>query len=607
MGTTVGSRNRNKDWNRFGEMAAVVIAAVTIAAAMPATAQIEPKAYPSVRTTDAANVDLMTGLPFWSVEDIRIGNDSVGLKHAFFSYMASFSTPRDSFHGGRVWSDATKCPGHSNLGTSFYMVYQQAGECFYLKNGVYSSNEGLGGHLQNDANGNLTYTIRDGTKITASPLYFVNEFMALITRIERPDGLVTSIHYTVGGHSGTSRINSVSNSAGFRFQYVYQSDNPTQIEAWYTVVGVIGYNAAYVACDPAVPCSIPNGWPRSQVAHTRGQAYSTSITAASGERTIFSGNTNPFPNYGRFTSVQLPAQTSPSIFYKYCPNDPGCTIYIAGYPGPVTKTIQQFTLSATIDGATWTYGMTSAGPYQIQRRSTSPTGLTTTLMQREEGWNVSLVTPGPDYYFTNGIPDRLTSVTSGEGDLIRYTYDARGNIAATAHVPEPGFSGPHFTSSAVYPSVCVNRITCNRPTTVSDANGNTTTYTYDPVHGGVLTAVGPSDANGVPRSVRYTYVQKYARYLGPSGVVVQSPTPIWLLESERTCRTSALSGNSCSAPNDEVVTLYEYGPDTGVNNLLLRGVVHDATGLAARTCYGYDRLGNRISETTPNAGLGVCP
>lgn len=53
--------------------------------------------------------------------------------------------------------------------------------------------------------------------------------------------------------------------------------------------------------------------------------------------------------------------------------------------------------------------------------------------------------------------------------------------------------------------------------------------------------------------------------------------------------------------------MYDYGPTTGVNNLLLRGVVVNANGAVSRTCYGSDRNGNRISETSPNANLTSCP
>ena len=42
-------------------------------------------------------------------------------------------------------------------------------------------------------------------------------------------------------------------------------------------------------------------------------------------------------------------------------------------------------------------------------------------------------------------------------------------------------------STASYASSCTNVVICNKPTSTSDARGNTTDYTYDATHGGVLT------------------------------------------------------------------------------------------------------------------------
>jgi hypothetical protein len=39
----------------------------------------------------------------------------------------------------------------------------------------------------------------------------------------------------------------------------------------------------------------------------------------------------------------------------------------------------------------------------------------------------------------------------------------------------------------------------------------------------------------------------------------------------------------------------------------MRGVVVTADGQSLRTCYGYNKFGDKISETSPRAGLGGCP
>jgi len=203
----------------------------------------------------------------------------------------------------------------------------------------------------------------------------------------------------------------------------------------------------------------------------------------------------------------------------------------------------------------------------------------------------------------------IASETSPESDKITYVYDKygdkRGNIWETIRTPKSG-SGS-ITTSAVYPTSCTNPKTCNKPTSTTDANGNTTSYTYDATHGGVLTETGPA-VNGVTPQKRYEYAQRYAWIKNASGGYSQAASPVWLLVRDRSCRTTNPSGASCvGGAADEVVTDYDYGPNSGPNNLWLRGVAVTADGTTLRTCYGYDANGRKISETQPNANLGSCP
>jgi hypothetical protein len=163
--------------------------------------------------------------------------------------------------------------------------------------------------------------------------------------------------------------------------------------------------------------------------------------------------------------------------------------------------------------------------------------------------------------------------------------------------------------SANYDTTCTVPVKCNKPNWVKDGSGNQTDYTYDPTHGGVLTATLPPDANGVRPQTRYTYSQRYAWVLNSSGAYVQSAAPIWALATESFCRTraAASSGTGCTLAGDEVVKTHEYGPNSGPNNLFVRGIAVTADGVTHRTCYGYDRFGNRITETQPAAGLASCP
>jgi RHS repeat-associated protein len=146
----------------------------------------------------------------------------------------------------------------------------------------------------------------------------------------------------------------------------------------------------------------------------------------------------------------------------------------------------------------------------------------------------------------------------------------------------------------------------NKPLSMTDAKGNVTSFTYAPEHGGVLTETGPA-VNGVTPQKRYFYGQRYARL--PADI---AGPPVWLLHNISTCRTGNPhpSGAGCAlGAADEVVTSFDYGPDRWGTNLELLGQDVTADGLTLRTCFAYDGLGRKISETSPNgtAGLAWCP
>jgi len=212
----------------------------------------------------------------------------------------------------------------------------------------------------------------------------------------------------------------------------------------------------------------------------------------------------------------------------------------------------------------------------------------------------------PAAHYSTRRNDLIASVTLPEGNKEEYDYDGRGNVTEKRIVPKSG--SQNIVTSATYPPTCTNFKTCNKPTSVTDANVNTSIFTYSPDHGGVLTQVGPV-VNGVSPAKKYGYVQRYAWVKNGSGYA-QASTPVWLLESERTCNTSALnlSNGTCAAGSpDAVITTYDYGPDSGPNNLWLTGVAVTADGQTLRTCYTYDEFGRQISKTEPKANIASCP
>jgi hypothetical protein len=198
----------------------------------------------------------------------------------------------------------------------------------------------------------------------------------------------------------------------------------------------------------------------------------------------------------------------------------------------------------------------------------------------------------------------LVSFTDPEGVKTELFYDTVGNVTKAVRHPKSG-SAPNIVTQAAYDTA--NPKSQTKPLWTIDANWGVTSYIYAQAHGGVLAETDPA-VNGVTPQKRYTYQQRYAWISNGAGGYAHAASPVWLLTEMRSCKTSnPASGGGCAAgASDEMVTTYDYGPDAGPNNLLLRGTVVDAGGLALRTCYGYDAMGNKVSETSPRGTSGPC-
>jgi YD repeat-containing protein len=216
----------------------------------------------------------------------------------------------------------------------------------------------------------------------------------------------------------------------------------------------------------------------------------------------------------------------------------------------------------------------------------------------------------------------LQSFTTPDGAKTELDYDAVRNITWVRRIARPGSTQPNgqpwpdIVTTATFDTTHIR--SQNKPLSITDANGHTTDYTYDPAHGGLLTETRPAPTSGAPRpQTRHSYAQLYAWLSNGSGGYVQAATPVWVRTATSSCRTSAADPTGtyapCSAAGDEVLTQYHYGTGDSShgNTLLLRGQTVTSTdggvSTTLRTCYGYDAQGRRISETQPNANLTSCP
>lgn len=203
------------------------------------------------------------------------------------------------------------------------------------------------------------------------------------------------------------------------------------------------------------------------------------------------------------------------------------------------------------------------------------------------------------------------SVTDPDGYKTVLTWQiATHNLIESDAVSKTG--GASLSRFASYDCGPSNWRFCNKPITLTDAKGNVTNYGYKPENGGVIYEIKPAPSAGAPRPLKLTgWIQKYA-YVLNGGSLVPAASPVWLISSETECQLAAggdpsnpVCDTSAGAPKR--VTSYEYGPGPTANNLFVRGVVVTADGTSRRTCYSYDNYGNRISQTSPRAGLATCP
>jgi YD repeat-containing protein len=198
------------------------------------------------------------------------------------------------------------------------------------------------------------------------------------------------------------------------------------------------------------------------------------------------------------------------------------------------------------------------------------------------------------------------SSTDPSGIVTVFTWDGYGNLTDRRQKAVAGSNLDDIVRKASYTCGAAALKSCEKPTTVTDALGRTTRYDYAPEHGGILAETRPG-VNGVSAQKRYAYQQRTAWIANGAGGWVAAGPPAWVLTRTSFCKKGAASGDGCATPGDEVVTTYDYGPDSGPNNLLLRGILVDPGGLALRTCFAYDARGNKISETKPRGGLASCP
>ncbi|WP_379554145.1 hypothetical protein [Qipengyuania sp. DGS5-3] len=460
--------------------------------------------------------------------------------------------------------------------------------------GVWQNDQGSSSTLT-ETSSTFMFTGSGGTQITFNRTImngasYYRSAAAVATDITAPTGQKTTLHYKTdtyfishpfGGSYSVNviRLASVTNNAGYQLKFHYAQNDPNQSSnAWYRITKVTALNNATEYCGPmANTCNFANTWPNLTYAEsTSGSDTLETVTDVLGRQARYRTN-----SADQLTRVKRAGETIDGVVVNY------------GSDSRVSSVTHQ-------GSQTRTYSWSASG---------NQLTATTNDMEGRQRTTVSNTSLGVILTDTNGLNQtmqyqydgdgRLTDAIMPEGDRTEYSYDARGNTTEVRRKAKPGSGLADIVTSANYAVTCSNPITCNLPTSTTDARGKVTNYTWHSTYG-VLTDVQlPADSSGIRSRRRFGYGNLWAKAKNASGTLVQFADPILKLTSTRACRTA----NICTGSANESLTIYTYD-NNAAPNLDLRRVNHRAGNgtLNSFTDFTYDKLGNVLTVDGPISG-----
>jgi len=591
---------------------------------------------PKLQIVDRNNVNMASGKLNIKQTDLSIGSKEFALTHTISNYGNRFLGYAENHRGNVYFSQRKEFgPMQTLVNMMTVVTGEETIEFDIAANGTYVSRKDKLSTLERVGN-NYIFTSANGTEIKFVCETTAVNSNAVMVEKKFPNGFTITTNYKANVNS--SPILSIATNTGLQFKYRYVDVNDGNADSlsWSRQYpqSISAVNNAVEYCTPtAADCAFANTWPTVTYTWPAGLPGSVRTSYKFNEKIVkvtdpiggvteyylnaFDmyeglGTDSPGPDFE--PAVTKIKNSKGTIEYRY-KNYFGTSTNDSGVAVSTKKIVTQpVTLYEVLrNGVSWSYGFESFpyGYYVNNRVNHSCTGYDCVKLiglNLENGGLTFITTDDQNIVFDLDITNHVSTVTYNEKNYTKYEYDARGHINKITEYPKPGSNMAPLVREANYDDSCTNPKTCNQPNWVSDAMGQRTNYTYHPESGQVATVTKPAATDGGIRpQTRYTYTQKYAWYKNSSGAYVRASSPIWLRATEGFCRTSASTTSGCSVAGDEVLTTYDYGPDSGPNNLFLRGIVVTADGETRRTCYSYDNLGNRIGETLPKANLTSCP
>lgn len=534
---------------RFGQ--ACNILAVALFALLLSPAASNAQAAPERRAVDENGYDLLSRRPYLDALDISIGN---GPSELSFRRIGTGSGV-DDFDISVI---------HDYPFSSDYLVQLPDRTVrFPSSGGVIATGETF------NPNSNV-FIDRNGVRYDfgySSGLDFQQgDGISRATKITRPNGSVIRVHWT--GKQVTNvtdegtyvqsfdRIQSITNDFGYQLKLEYPFDCPKLNECsnlYYTLSKVTAINNTVEACDPdADHCALSHYW--RSVNYAWNPSYTQLSVSGPGARvrvyedTRVSGDVNE--EYYLDASTGALHRNGRSILYAV--QDPSVQV-----PNVLTAT--------------------DASGHQ-RRYAIGSAGTSTRIDSMADELN--RIT-----YYTYDTNNRLTRVVEPDQNYTNYTYDSRGNVTETRIVAKPGSGLADIVTTAVFPATCGDPKSCNKPIAVTDPRGQTTSYAYDSVHGGVTSVTLPASASGVRPQTRFSYIAISSSFDGTS--------TFYLPSGSSACQTSA----TCAGTSDEVVTSVSYAAAPGNFQTTSSSAGSGVTPVMTSASVTYDVDGNAISAT----------
>ena len=483
-------------------------------AAGPAAAQTLDTAPPVRSSFDENGVDVARGYFRAEYTDLSIGPEGRG----GLAFVRSFGS---ALAGGGSNFDLGVFPGPTQtlvgVGGRSY-AFTPSGTAFV-------SADGSGATLTRSG-ATYTLTTEDGTIIvygyavaaTAEPnrkargtsIAYPSGEKIILTWVDATWCVVNNQDVCSAGNLRTAvRLQSVSSSLGYQLHFNYGRGDinfAAQAAAWKQFNGITAINSAVDYCDPAAhSCTFSQSWPTVSYSGTG------AVTDTRGYTTTYSSSASGF-------TITRPGSSSPNV--------------------TVSQDGNARVTSVTRDGKTWTYAYVATGATTAQLNVTDPMGhvrvytsdtaigLPTSIVD-ETGRETAF------QYYPSGL---LKRVTADEDNYVEYTYDSHGNVTQVQKVAKPGSGLAPIVAGAVYP--CLSAPTCDKPQSTTDERGNTTDYSWDLAHGGLLTVTAPAASPGAVRpQTRYTYSALQAYVKNGAGSIVATGQPAYRATAVSTCRT----------------------------------------------------------------------